>query len=188
MEKPDRIGRTRIVWQGRNWPEDIVIDVNSLLTMEVEGTTRANVASLILHEARELRRKQDSRLEFHRRLSLFLLGGFLSAGTIAVAAAGEEAARVGGAVLWFGLPMAAVMMLSHRPIMNWGSGLSIRHLVDHYYWRGLERHRLETDLAQDLEVEYERNEELLSRVTLWVIVEFLLASAGTGYIIGVLWS
>lgn len=79
------------------------------------------------------------------------------------------------------------MMLSHMPIMNWGSGSSIRYLVEHYYWRDLERHRLEADLAQDLEVEYERNEERLFRVALWVIVEFLLASAGTGYIIGVLW-
>ena len=84
--------------------------------------------------------------------------------------------------------MALVMMLSHVPIMNWESGSSIRHLVENYYLRDLERHRLETDLAQDLEVEYERNEVRLFRVTLCVIVEFLIASVGTGYIIGVLWS
>ena len=155
---------------------------------EVAQSNRAGVASLILHEARELRRKQDVKVEFYRRLSLLLLGGFFSAGTIAVAAAGNEAADVGGAVLWFGLPMAAVVMLSHLPIMNWESGPNIHHLTVHYYWRDLERHRMETDLAQDLEVEYDRNEIRLSRVALLVAIEFLVASAGTGYIISVLWN
>ena len=79
-------------------------------------------------------------------------------------------------------------MLSHLPIMKWESGPNIRHLTVHYYWRDLERHRLETDLAQDLEVEYDRNEIRLSRVALLVAIEFLVASAGTGYIIGVLWN
>ena len=155
---------------------------------EAAHANRAGVASLILHEARELRRQQDVRLEFYRRLSLLLLGGFFSAGTIAVAAAGQEAAAVGGVVLWIGMPMALVMMLSHVPIMNWSSGPNIGHLVEHYYWKDRDRHRLETDLARDLEIDYERNENRLVLVTLGVTFEFLLASGGTGYIIGVLWS
>ena len=118
-----------------------------------------------------------------------MLGGYFSAGTIAVAAAtGQKAVDAGTRILWFGVPMAVIMMLSQVPIIKWREGSNIRRLMERYYNTGGERHRLEVDLALAREHDYEHNEKLISTVALWVVFEFLLACAGVGLTIDVLLS
>ena len=66
---------------------------------------------LILNEARELRRKQDSRLQGLQRLAAAALITLLSAGTIAVAAADDLAPATVVVVFGAAIAVAALAIL-----------------------------------------------------------------------------
>ena len=146
------------------------------------------MAELILFEAREMRRLQDERLGFERRLAFLVFGAFLSLGTLAVSASDDKAEAVATAVLWFGVPLALALMLSQYPVRKWSEASAISYLVDSYYEPGVERHVMEKELALALAGEYRYNEDLLFAASLWVVIEFLVASVGVGWITGILMS
>ena len=143
---------------------------------------------MVLFEAREKRRLQDERLGFERRLGFLVFGTFLSLSTLAVSASNNKAEDIATAVLWFGVPLAVTLMLSQYPLMKWSEASKIPYLVENYYEPGVERHVMEKELAEALEREYEHNEDLLLTVSLWVMAEFLVASAAVGWVTGILLS
>ena len=91
---------------------------------------------LILNEARELRRKQDSRLQGLQRLAAAALITLLSAGTIAVAASDDLAPAtvvvVFGAAIALAVGLAAVEIVTRK----WQEGPNINQLLRLY-----QRHR-----------------------------------------------
>lgn len=153
-----------------------------------EKANKQDVAKLVLFEAREKRRLQDERLGFERRLGFLVFGTFLSLSTLAVSASNNKSEDIATAVFWFGVPLAVTLMLSQYPLMKWSEASKIPYLVENYYEPGVERHVMEKELAEALEREYEHNEDLLLTVSVWVMVEFLVASTAVGWVTGILLS
>ena len=96
---------------------------------------RARVASLILFEARELRRKQDARLDSYRRAALVAFAGYLSIWPVAVALAPAPASTgfrttilLSGAAVT-GLVALTLAATAQLPIRDWEEGPEVEFLL-----------------------------------------------------------
>lgn len=130
---------------------------------------------LILHEARELRRKQDSRLRGLQRLAAAALVTLLSAGTIAVAASDDLAPAtvvvVFGAAITLAVGLAVVEIVTRR----WQEGPNIDQLLKLYRHRRPTLLQLQIALIKALQRDYDDNEGTLRKVRFVVVFQAAVA-------------
>ena len=146
-------------------------------TERTPPTPNGSTPELILNEARELRRKQDSRLQGLQRLAAAALITLLSAGTIAVAASDDLAPAtvvvVFGAAIALAVGLAAVEIVTRK----WQEGPNINQLLRLY-----QRHRpplpqLQLALINALRRDYDKNEDTLRKVRFIVVFHAAIAVA-----------
>lgn len=139
----------------------------------VNGST----PELILHEARELRRKQDSRLQGLQRLAAVALITLLSAGTIAVAASDDLAPAT--VVVVFGTAIALAIGLAVVEVVarKWQEGPNIDQLLDLYRRRQPSVLQLQMALIKALRRDYDDNEGTLRKVRFVVVFQAATAVA-----------
>ena len=143
----------------------------------VAGWTQ--VPEVILAEARLQRDKQDSRLESHKRQAVVVAGGFLTTGTITVAAMDPElTAEAAAVVLIWSLVTSLIAGLVQWLAQEWDQSPDVEYLIHDYYGFGYGRHVLELDLAETLEAQYHVNEDTLRRIKRWLLAQALVAFAG----------
>ena len=137
------------------------------------------MASLILFEARELRRKQDARLDSCRRTAVVVFAWYLSVWPVAVALTPAPASTSlrttvllsGAAILGFvALTLAATAQL---PIRAWEEGPEVEFLVSGYYSSTAEAHELERDLALLFAEQYSQNESRVHSVGRRLLGDYL---------------
>lgn len=135
---------------------------------------------LILHEARELRRKQDERLKTLQTLSKGVLAAFLSGGAIAVAAANGLRANFAASVFGCAAVMLLLAVLAEVPVRHWKEGPDLSRLVEDFLVGTHGTHGPAMDLVLTLKGQYDYNEGLVSRVRFCVVLQGMMALIGFG--------
>lgn len=140
--------------------------------------TSTSIVRLILDEAKELRRKQDSRLTSLLAFSSAVLAGFLTVSTIAVAAAGTAAGSLVVVVVLIALALVLMTAAAQRESRNWLEGPDIGYLVRSYHGTKVPPGALELDLVHTLEAHRMGNENVLRKIRWWLVLQVIVASAG----------
>ena len=140
--------------------------------MPAEGTP-----DLVLHELRDMRRKQDGQLDGLRRLATGALIIELTAGTIAAAVntvlAPHTAVIVFGAAILLGANLVAIEIAASR----WREGPNIDRLIRYFRQERPSLQRMQLALMKSTRSDYNRNERTLARIRYLVFVQAVLAFA-----------
>ena len=144
------------------------------------------VPEVILSVARHQNDKQDARLESHKRQAIIVAGGYLTTGTITVAAITPELSAAAATVVLIWSLTTSLMAGYVQWLADWDEDPDVEHLIDDYYDRGYGRHVIELDLAATLDAQYHRNEETLQQIKKWLVAQAVVAFAGVCVLIAVL--
>ena len=144
------------------------------------------VPEVILSVARRQNDKQDARLESHKRQAVMVAGGYLSTGTITVAAMTPELTTAAAAVVLIWSLATGLIAGYVQWLADWDETPDIEYLIEGYYGLGYGRHVIELDLAATLDAQYHRNEETLQRIKKWLVIQAVVAFAGVCVLIGAL--
>ena len=132
------------------------------------GDNTPTIPSLILHESRDRRDKQDARLHSLRLLSRGALIALLSVGAIAVAASETLAPLILGFVLSLAIALTLVVcFIEVSAIGSWRDGLKIGALLEDFHRPGRPERTvpaLQMALINRAKEDYEHNEKVLGRV------------------------
>lgn len=142
---------------------------------DAHGTT----PEIILDEAREMRSKQDRKLQSLLRIATGALIVFLSIGTIAVAA--SEALAPSTAVVVFvvsGAVAAGLVIIEGMVSYRWQEGPDIEELLDVYRTRQPTSAQLRLALTIALNHDYGNNDKTLRHVRAGVAIISALAFVG----------
>ena len=144
---------------------------------------------VILTVARRQNDKQDALLDSHKRQGVIIAGGYLTTGTLTIAAMDlDHAAPAAAIVLIWSLATSLIagyiQWLAHR----WGASPTIAYLIENYYEAGHSREVLELDLAETHEIQYRRNDDTLHKIKKWLLIQAIVAFVGVCLLIGVLLS
>ena len=140
--------------------------------------------SLILHEQRVLRDKQDARLRALLRLAGGILTVFLTTGTIAVAVSADLAAATGAIVFAIALVLGIVLVPIEGATHRWKEGPDIEDLVQEFHHGGRSGAELELALAVLASEDYETNGRVLRRVRVLAAMQALVAFGGIAVLLG----
>ena len=137
------------------------------------GGTVPAAADVILAEARELRRKQDTRLRGLQALSRSMLAGFLSAGLIALASrppGARVASEFSYAITCSALVLVGITVLVELSTNRWTEGPDIDALIDQAQGSSTAV-LIETHLARMHDHDRKRNERSLARARRFVALQ-----------------
>ena len=147
------------------------------------------MSGVILTVARRQNDKQDALLDSHKRQGVIIAGGYLTTGTLTIAAMDPDHAAPAAAIvlIWSlatSLIAGYIQWLAHR----WGASPTIAYLINNYYEAGHSREVLELDLAETHEDQYHRNDDTLHKIKKWLLTQAIVAFASVCVLIGVLLS
>ena len=152
-----------------------------------------DVREEILRQAAELRRRQDARLAAHQQRSAVLAGGFLPIGALvtallaspAVGATSPQVSTVGAIALVIAVANGLCWAAVHSGPVQWYEGPKINLLVGAFADR---RHNgypaLLDNLIETVSYHYDRNEQVVRRVRLWVGFQSAMTLVATCILIG----